>query len=73
MTLWVVFVAMVAHIHGDVKFAHYDLNFYPVDSKHIIQSFAQLLHDLVKTPTLFNQVPDFKSFKELYLWSRAHY
>ena len=54
MSLWVVFVGMIAHVHGDVKFAHYALELYLAGSKHIIQSFAQLLHDLEKLPTYFS-------------------
>jgi hypothetical protein len=41
---------MIAHGHGDVKFAHYALDLYPADSNHTIGSFARLLRDLEKPP-----------------------
>ena len=41
---------MIAHGHGDVKFAHYALDLYPADSNHTIGSFAKLLRDLEKPP-----------------------
>ena len=39
---------MIAHEHGDIKFAHYALDLYPMDSNHTIGSFARLLRDLEK-------------------------
>src|ERR1700737_4804700 len=45
---------MIAHGHGDVKFAHYALDLYPADSNHTIGSFARLLRDLEKPPTYFS-------------------
>ena len=41
---------MIAHGHGDVKFAHYALDLYPADSNHTIGLFARLLRDLEKPP-----------------------
>jgi hypothetical protein len=41
---------MIAHGHGDVKYAHYAFDLYPADSNHTIGSFARLLHDLEKPP-----------------------
>src|ERR1700737_1257914 len=41
---------MIAHGHGDVKYAHYDLVFYPVGANHTVGSFAKLLRDLEKPP-----------------------
>ena len=42
---------MIAHGHGDVKYAHYALDLYPADSNHTIGSFAKLLRDLEKRPS----------------------
>jgi hypothetical protein len=42
---------MIAHGHGDVKFAYYALDLYPADSNHTIGSFARLLRDLDKPPS----------------------
>jgi hypothetical protein len=39
---------MIAHGHGDVKYAHYALDLYPADSNHTIGSFARLLRNLEK-------------------------
>ena len=47
---WVGVASMIAHGHGDVKFAHYALDLYPADSNHKIGSFARLLRDLEKPP-----------------------
>jgi hypothetical protein len=41
---------LIAHEHGDVKFAHYPLNLYRADSNHTIGSFASFLRDLEKPP-----------------------
>ena len=48
MSLWVVFVGMIAHVYGDVKFAHYILDLYQADTKHTIGSFAKAFHDMEK-------------------------
>jgi hypothetical protein len=45
-----VFIGMIAHGHGDVKYAHYGLDFYLGDANHMVGSFAKLLHDLEKPP-----------------------
>ena len=42
---------MIAHGHGDIKFAHYALNLYLADSNHMIGSFARFSRDLEKTPS----------------------
>ena len=42
---------MIAHGHGDVKFAHSTFDLYPADSNHTIGSFARLLRDLEKPPS----------------------
>ena len=44
------FAGMIAHGHGDVKYAHYGLDFYPGDANHMVGSFAKLLRDLEKPP-----------------------
>jgi hypothetical protein len=41
---------MIAHGHGDVKFAYFSLDLYPGDSNHTISSVAKLLRDLEKPP-----------------------
>ena len=41
---------MIAHGHGDVKYAHYGLDFYYADANHIVGSFVKLLCDLEKPP-----------------------
>ena len=42
---------MIAHGHGDFKFAHYALDLYPADSNHMIGSIAKFLCDLEKPPS----------------------
>ena len=44
------FSGMIVHGHGDVKYAHYGLDFYPGDANHTVGSFAKLLRDLEKPP-----------------------
>jgi hypothetical protein len=43
-------IGMLAHGHGDVKYAHYSLDLYPIDDNHMIGSIAKLLHDLEEPP-----------------------
>jgi hypothetical protein len=50
MRLPIVVTGMIAHGHGDIKFAHFSLDLYPGDSNHTIGSVAKLLHDLEKPP-----------------------
>jgi hypothetical protein len=47
---------MIVHGHGDVKYAHYGLDFYPDDANHTVGSFAKLLRDLEKLPVHFSRV-----------------
>jgi hypothetical protein len=47
---------MIAHGHGDVKYAHYGLDFYPGDANHTVDSFAKLLRDLEKPPVHSSRV-----------------
>ncbi|KAG0572237.1 hypothetical protein KC19_VG078600 [Ceratodon purpureus] len=41
---------MIAHRHGDIRYAHYGLDIYPSDSNHTVGSLAKLLRDLESTP-----------------------
>ena len=41
---------MIAHGHGDVRYAHYGLNIFPHDSNYTIGSMAKLLRDLEGPP-----------------------
>lgn len=46
MKLPVSVTGMIAHGHGDVRYAHYALDLYPADSNHRVGSIARLLRDL---------------------------
>ena len=41
---------MLAHGHGDVRYAHYGLDLYPHDANYTVGSFAKLLRDLELPP-----------------------
>ena len=41
---------MIAHRHGDVRYAHYGLDIFPHDSNYIIGLMAKLLRDLEEPP-----------------------
>ena len=41
---------MMAHGHGDERYAHYALDMYPGDCNHTVGSFARLLRDLEDPP-----------------------
>jgi hypothetical protein len=41
---------MMAHGHGDERYAHYALDLYPGDCNHTVGSFARLLRDLEESP-----------------------
>ena len=41
---------MIAHGHGDVRYAHYGVGIFPTDSNHTISSIAKLLRDLEEPP-----------------------
>ena len=41
---------MIAHGHGDVRYAHYGLDLFPHDSNYTIGSMAKLLRDLELPP-----------------------
>jgi hypothetical protein len=50
MKLPVVVTGMIAHGHGDVRYAHYGLDIYPSDSNHTVGFIAKLLRDLESPP-----------------------
>jgi hypothetical protein len=56
MRFSVAITGMVAHGHGDVKFAHFSLDLYPGDSNCTNGSIAKLLHDLEKPPISLSRV-----------------
>ena len=41
---------MLAHGHGDVRYAHYGLDLYPHDANYTVGSIAKLLRDLELSP-----------------------
>jgi hypothetical protein len=41
---------MLAHGHGDVRYAHYGLDIFPHDLNYTVGSFAKLLRDLERPP-----------------------
>lgn len=50
MKLPISVTGMLAHGHGDKKYAHYALDLYPADSNQTIGSIAKLLRDLENPP-----------------------
>jgi hypothetical protein len=50
MRLPVAVTGMIAHGHGDGKYAHFSLDLYLCDSSHIVGSVGKLLRDLEKPP-----------------------
>ena len=63
MKMPVAVTGMIAHGHGDVRYAHYGLDIFPTDSNHTIGSIAQLLRDLERPPK--------NSSRELFVGERA--
>ena len=60
MKMPIAVTGMIAHGHGDVRYAHYGLDIYPTDSNHTVGSLARLLRDLETPPknssrTLFSE------------------
>jgi hypothetical protein len=53
MKLPVAVTGMIAHGHGDVQYAHHDLDIYPSNSNHIVGSIAKLLRDL-ESPLIYS-------------------
>ena len=41
---------LIAHGHGDMRYAHYGLDIFPHDSNYTIRSMAKLLRDLEGPP-----------------------
>ena len=54
---------MIAHGHGDVRYAHYGLDVFPHNSNYIIGSMAKLLCDLEEPPK--------SSSRQLFVGSRS--
>ena len=50
MKLPISVMGMIAHGHGNIRYAHYGLDIFPTDSKHIVGSIAKLLRDLELLP-----------------------
>ena len=50
MKLPISVTGMLAHGHGDVRYAHYGLDIYPHDVNYTVGSFARLLRDLERIP-----------------------
>jgi hypothetical protein len=50
MKLPVAVTGMIAHGHGDVRYAHYGLDIYSSDSNHTVGSIMKLLWDLESPP-----------------------
>jgi hypothetical protein len=46
MKLPISMTGMIAHGHGDIRYAHYGLDLYPADSNHTVDSIAKVLRDL---------------------------
>jgi hypothetical protein len=63
MKLPVAITGMIAHGHGDCRYAHYGLDIYPSDSNHTVGSIAKLLWDL--------ELPPKYSSRELFVGGRS--
>ena len=50
MKMPIAVTGMIAHGHGDVRYAHYGLDIFPTDSNHTVGSIARLLRDLEAEP-----------------------
>ena len=50
MKMSVAVTGIIAHGHGNVRYAHYGVGIFPTDSNHTIGSIARLLHDLEGAP-----------------------
>ena len=50
MKMPVAVTGMIAHGHGDIRYAHYGLDTFPTDSNHTILSIAKFLRDLEQEP-----------------------
>jgi hypothetical protein len=56
MKLPVSATGILAHGHGDKKYAHYALDMYAADSNHTIGSIAKLLRDLERPSKSLNPI-----------------
>ena len=63
MKLPISVTGMIAHGHGDIRYAHYGLDIFPSDSNHTVGSIAKLLRDL--------KLPPKHSSRELFSGSRT--
>ena len=52
MKMLVAVTGMIAHGHGDIRYAHYGLHTFPTDSNHTIGSIAKLLRFLMQDYSL---------------------
>ena len=50
MRLPIVVTRMIAHGHGDYRYAYFGIDIYPHDSNHTVGSIAKLLQDLENPP-----------------------
>ena len=50
MKLPISVTGMIAHGHGDIRYAHYGLDIFPTDSNYTLGSIAKLLRDLELPP-----------------------
>jgi hypothetical protein len=50
MKLPISIASILAHGHGDVRYAHYGLHLFVHDSNYIVDSLAKLLQDLEMPP-----------------------
>ena len=50
MKLPISVMRMIAHGHGDIHYAHYGLDIFPMDSNHTVGSIAKLLRNLELPP-----------------------
>ena len=50
MKMPIAITCMIAHGHGDVRYAHYGLDIFPIDSNYTVGSIARLLRDLEMEP-----------------------
>ena len=50
MKLPISVMEMIAHGHGNIRYAHYGLDIFPTDSNHTVGSIAKLLRDLELPP-----------------------
>jgi hypothetical protein len=56
MRLPVAVTGIIAHGHGDEKYAHFSLDLYLCDSNHIVGSVVKLLRDLEKPPACSSRI-----------------